>query len=201
VAASNKALVLLRDELDTPLGRLVIITEESGALRLVGFRDDHPRVAPGLGRYASDPRYELRPASNPGGASQALRRYFGGDLAAIDALSVASIGTPFQQTVWRALRAIDCGSTLSYSALARRIRNPNAVRAVGLANGANPVCIVVPCHRVIGTSGALTGYGGGLHRKRWLLAHERALPELDLPFESKERSSAAALGLREMPGV
>jgi methylated-DNA-[protein]-cysteine S-methyltransferase len=117
-----------------------------------------------------------------------LRRYFfEGECAAIDQLEVASIGTPFQKTVWRALRGIGSGSTLSYSALARRIGSPNAVRAVGLANGANPIGIVVPCHRVIGASGALTGYGGGLHRKRWLLAHERALPALELPFEEQAR--------------
>jgi methylated-DNA-[protein]-cysteine S-methyltransferase len=176
---------LLRDELDTPLGRLVVITEESGALRLVGWVDEHPRVAPGLHAYASDPRYELRPTVNPGGASEALRRYFDGELGAIDTLAVAGIGTPFQREVWRALRAIGCGTTLSYAALARRIRHPTAVRAVGLANGANPIGIVVPCHRVIGASGALTGYGGGLHRKRWLLAHERALPALELPFDAR----------------
>jgi methylated-DNA-[protein]-cysteine S-methyltransferase len=185
VIASKDRVVLLKDELATPLGRLMVITEESGALRLVGWVDEQPRRK--LLRYEDDPRYELCPAANPGGASEALRRYFEGELAAIDRLEVASIGTPFQKTVWRALRGIGYGSTLSYSALARRIRNPSAVRAVGLANGANPVGIVVPCHRVIGASGALTGYGGGLHRKRWLLAHERALPALELPFEAQAR--------------
>lgn len=184
MAAAPDRLVLLRDELDTPLGKLVLIGEEDGGLRLVGWIEEHERVAPALRAYASDPRYDLRRTSNPGGASEALGRYFEGELAALDRLAVANnIGTPFQRKVWRALRAIACGSTLSYSALARRIRSPNAVRAVGLANGANPVGIIVPCHRVIGASGALTGYGGGLHRKRWLLAHERALPELDLPFD------------------
>jgi methylated-DNA-[protein]-cysteine S-methyltransferase len=189
VAASPDRLVLLRDELETPLGTLMLISEPSGALRLVGWVEEHARVAPALRAYSNDPRYDLRQASNPGGASEALRSYFDGELGALDRLAVADIGTPFQRKVWRALRAIACGSTLSYSALARHIRNPNAVRAVGLANGANPVGIVVPCHRVIGASGALTGYGGGLWRKRWLLAHERALPELELPFETSWSSS------------
>jgi methylated-DNA-[protein]-cysteine S-methyltransferase len=85
---------------------------------------------------------------------------------------VLTNGTPFQQTVWAALREIPCGQTISYATLARRIGRPSAVRAVGLANGANPVGIVIPCHRVIGANGTLTGYGGGLDRKRWLLSHE-----------------------------
>ena len=111
---------------------------------------------------------------DPGGVSSALKAYFDGELTAIDGLAVCADGTPFQQTVWRALRDIPCGQTISYSTLARRIGRPTAVRAVGLANGSNPVGIVVPCHRVIGANGTLTGYGGGLDRKRWLLAHERA---------------------------
>jgi methylated-DNA-[protein]-cysteine S-methyltransferase len=98
--------------------------------------------------------------------------YFRGELRAIDGLRVETRGTPFQRAVWTALREIPCGTTVSYSDLARRIERPSAVRAVGLANGANPVAIVVPCHRVVGAGGALTGYGGGLSRKRWLLAHE-----------------------------
>ena len=84
-------------------------------------------------------------------------------------------GTDFQREVWRALRGIPCGTTLSYGELARRIGRPNAVRAVGLANGANPIGVVVPCHRVIGSNGSLTGYGGGIERKRWLLDHERQM--------------------------
>ena len=98
--------------------------------------------------------------------------YFRGDLAALDAIAVETGGTAFQRDVWQALRDIRPGKTLSYAELARRIGRPRAVRAVGLANGANPVAIVVPCHRVIGADGTLTGYGGGLWRKRWLLDHE-----------------------------
>jgi methylated-DNA-[protein]-cysteine S-methyltransferase len=110
-----------------------------------------------------------------------LDAYWAGARVEFD-LALDPVGTPFQREVWRALRAIRCGSTLSYGELARRIRHPSAVRAVGLANGQNPIGIVVPCHRVIGADGTLTGYGGGIERKRWLLAHERALPALELPF-------------------
>jgi len=100
---------------------------------------------------------------------EGLDRYFAGDLTAIDALAVNPSGTPFQLRVWRDVRA---GLTISYSAIAKRLGTPRAVRAVGAANGANPIPIVIPCHRVIGADGRLVGYGGGLERKRWLLAHE-----------------------------
>src|SRR5262249_24563412 len=110
------------------------------------------------------------------GAASAMRRYFAGDLRAIEALVVDPGGTPFQQRVWAALRRIPVGTTVAYSALAQRIGDPLAVRAVAAANGQNPIGIVIPCHRVIGAAGSLVGYGGGLPRKRWLLAHEGALP-------------------------
>ena len=101
-----------------------------------------------------------------------LQAYFAGALREFE-LPLAAAGTPFQQRVWRALCEIPYGETISYGELARRIGQPKAARAVGLANGRNPISIVVPCHRVIGANGSLTGYGGGLERKRWLLAHER----------------------------
>ena len=182
MARGAEPITLLRDELDTPIGRLALLANEAGELHMVGWVDERRRVTRGLMPGAVDARYRVLAASNPGGASDALRAYFDGELAAIDALPVASIGTPFQREVWRALRQIRCGSTLSYGELARRIANPSAVRAVGLANGQNPIGVVVPCHRVIGADGTLTGYGGGIERKRWLLAHERALPALELPF-------------------
>ena len=183
MANTPERIALLRDELDSPLGRLVVITETSGALRLIAWLEEHPKLEPVLLGYARDARYEVRSASDPGGATRALRDYFVGDLDALDRLEVADAGgTPFQRRVWRALRDIRCGTTLSYGELARRIGQPQAVRAVGLANGQNPINLVVPCHRVIGADGALTGYGGGLRRKRWLLSHERALPELELPL-------------------
>ncbi|MBO0756054.1 MAG: methylated-DNA--[protein]-cysteine S-methyltransferase, partial [Bradyrhizobiaceae bacterium] len=106
---------------------------------------------------------------------QALSAYFAGDLTAIDRIAVATRGTGFQRDVWAALRQIAPGTTLSYGALAKEIGHPKAVRAVGLANGANPIAIVIPCHRVIGADTSLTGYGGGIKRKRWLLNHEGAI--------------------------
>jgi methylated-DNA-[protein]-cysteine S-methyltransferase len=134
-----------------------------------------------LRSYAGE-GWVLTPASNPGGLSSALRAYFDGDLAAIDGLPVAASGTAFQTAVWRALRDIPRGETRSYSQLARQIGHPSAVRAVGLANGSNPIGVVVPCHRVIGADGSLTGYGGGIERKRWLLEHERCTQvTLELP--------------------
>jgi methylated-DNA-[protein]-cysteine S-methyltransferase len=108
----------------------------------------------------------------PATIADALDAYFGGRLDALEALAVRTGGTAFQRRVWAALRRIPAGTTTSYGALARRIGRPTAWRAVGLANGANPIALVVPCHRVIGASGALTGFGGGIERKRWLLAHE-----------------------------
>jgi methylated-DNA-[protein]-cysteine S-methyltransferase len=157
---------LLVDHLDTPLGLLAIVAEE-GHLRAVGWTDGHRRMERTLDGVT------LVEASDPGGFTSALRAYFGGDVGAIDALPVGAPGTPFQRSVWRALRDIPGSETISYGELARRIGKPAAVRAVGLANGANPIGIVVPCHRVIGADGTLTGYGGGIERKRWLLAHEQ----------------------------
>ena len=107
-------------------------------------------------------------------ARQQLSEYFAGARTVFD-LPTAATGTPFQQRVWQALRAIPHGRTASYGDIARAIGNPKAVRAVGLANGRNPLSIVVPCHRVIGSDGSLTGYGGGVERKQWLLAHEARL--------------------------
>jgi methylated-DNA-[protein]-cysteine S-methyltransferase len=122
-------------------------------------------------------------------ARRALQDYFEGDIDAPARLPTASNGTDFQRAVWDALRLIPVGQTISYGALAARIGRPTAMRAVGHANGANPIAIVVPCHRVIGANATLTGYGGGIERKRWLLAHERAgRPQAgDLVLESKGR--------------
>lgn len=123
----------------------------------------------------------------PEAIRQALVDYFNGDLTAIDSIPILMRGTPFQNKVWAALREIPPGTTISYGELAHRIGQPSASRAVGLANGSNPIAIVVPCHRVIGASGKLTGYGGGLDRKRWLLAHERGATPLALASTSPAR--------------
>jgi methylated-DNA-[protein]-cysteine S-methyltransferase len=162
----------LIDRLDTPIGELVIVAGADGRLRAMGWTDHETYLTRELHHYYGAGTFELEPAPDPSGLTTAMRKYFGGDLNVIDDLPVATPGTEFQRIVWRALRGIRCGTTLSYSDLASRIGRPSAVRAVGLANGANPIGIVVPCHRVIGANGTLTGYGGGLERKRWLLQHE-----------------------------
>jgi methylated-DNA-[protein]-cysteine S-methyltransferase len=114
----------------------------------------------------------LEEARVPENLKNAIERYFAGELAAIYALPIRTAGTAFQREVWSALREIPCGTTVSYAELAEQIGRPAAVRAVGLANGSNPIGVIVPCHRVIGSNGSLTGYGGGIERKRWLLEHE-----------------------------
>jgi O-6-methylguanine DNA methyltransferase len=153
------------------------VVDEKGRIRELGFTDGHERMQRGLAATDSTR------AKNPGGITQALEAYFDGELDAIEGLPVVLGGTEFQNSVWRGLLKIPCGETRSYGDLARKIGRPSAVRAVGLANGANPIGIVVPCHRVIGSNGTLTGYGGGIERKRWLLAHEHALEEQEsLPF-------------------
>ncbi len=114
--------------------------------------------------------------------TRAVGRYFAGDLAALDRVKILADGTPFQQSVWTELRKIPAGTTISYAELAHRIGRPQAVRAAGAANGANPIGIVIPCHRVIGANGNLTGYGGGIEKKSWLLEHERKhAPETPSP--------------------
>jgi methylated-DNA-[protein]-cysteine S-methyltransferase len=148
----------------------LIACDEEGRLRLFDWIDYEDRWGPMLlARYGE---MKLISKRDPFGHTGVLKAYMEGEVRAIDALPVAFAGTPFQNEVWKALRTIPAGETLSYGALAKRIGAPKAVRAVGLANGANPVGVVVPCHRVIGSDGSLTGYGGGLERKRWLLAHE-----------------------------
>jgi methylated-DNA-[protein]-cysteine S-methyltransferase len=170
----HKRFEFLTDRIATPMGELIIVADAQGNLRTIDWTDHEARMKALLNRQYGKGRYTLNPKRDPGGLSSAMRRYFKGDLAAIDKLPVKTAGTPFQRSVWRALRGIKCGSTISYAELARRIGSPTAVRAVGLANGQNPISIVVPCHRVIGSNGQLTGYGGGLHRKEWLLQHEGA---------------------------
>jgi methylated-DNA-[protein]-cysteine S-methyltransferase len=143
--------------LKSPVGMLSV-KADAGVLREIRF---------------SSTDYGRRPAA-PALQSLASRivAYFEGDLRALEAIAVDPEGTLFQREVWRTLLQIPAGRTWSYADLARAIGRPDAVRAVGAANGANPIPIVIPCHRVIGANGRLVGYGGGLDRKRWLLAHE-----------------------------
>jgi methylated-DNA-[protein]-cysteine S-methyltransferase len=168
----GEVLQLLIDRMETPIGELLIVADHSGNLRAVDWTDHETRMRRLLRLHYGDDGFRLEPARNPSGLTDAIRRYFAGELTAIDALPVQTAGTPFQRDVWHALREITCGSTLSYAKLAERIGRPSAVRAVGLANGSNPIGVVVPCHRVIAANGSLTGYGGGIERKRWLLEHE-----------------------------
>ena len=172
----REMLELLIDRIATPTGEMILVADNRGSLRTIDWTDHETRMKRLLDRQYGKGGYKLTPARDPAGLASAMRRYFGGDLGAIDRLPVKTGGTAFQKTVWKALRAIKCGTTISYAELALRIGRPKAVRAVGLANGQNPVGIVVPCHRVIGSNGSLTGYGGGLHRKEWLLNHEGATP-------------------------
>lgn len=168
----REKLELLIDRFATPAGEMIVIADREGNLRVVDWTDHEARMTRSLDRQYGKGGYTLAAARDPGGLSTAMRRYFAGDHAVLDKLPVKAEGTPFQKSVWQALRKIGCGTTISYAELARRIGRPKAVRAVGLANGQNPVSVVVPCHRVIGSNGSLTGYGGGLPRKKWLLEHE-----------------------------
>jgi O-6-methylguanine DNA methyltransferase len=155
----------------SPIGGMLIVTDDDDVTRAIEFEDHLPRLHQLLRIHYGT--YELADASAGGAAIHALRAYFGGELAAIETVAVRTEGTAFQRDVWRALRDIPAGQTTSYGQLAADLGRRGASRAVGLANGSNPVSLIVPCHRVIGANGALTGYGGGIERKRWLLEHER----------------------------
>jgi methylated-DNA-[protein]-cysteine S-methyltransferase len=162
---------LTLDRYPTPIGDLLLASDDGGRLRGVDLYGDEPRMIKWLhNQYGK--RLTLEPGQAPTAVRRALGDYFAGRLEALDEIACQADGTSFQQGVWTALRAIPAGTTVSYGALAEHLGNPKAVRAVGLANGSNPIPIVIPCHRVIGSNGSLTGYGGGLERKRWLLAHE-----------------------------
>lgn len=163
---------LFLDRLATPTGEALLVTDEAGVLRAFDWSDHEARMRRLLRLHYG--ATTLQPGPAPAAVREALEAYFAGEVGALQAVAWDTAGTDFQRSVWAALRTIPPGETLSYGMLAARIGHPKAVRAVGLANGANPVGVVVPCHRVIGANGALTGYGGGLDRKRWLLAHEGA---------------------------
>lgn len=159
--------------LDSPLGPLLAVTGRDGALHGLDYADHADRLHRLFARH--HPGAGLSEAAPPPPLVAALAGYFAGDLAALAPVGVAAIGSPFQRRAWAALRAIPPGETRSYGAQAAAMGCPSAARAVGLANGANPIAIVVPCHRVVGAGGGLTGYAGGVERKAWLLGHEGAL--------------------------
>jgi methylated-DNA-[protein]-cysteine S-methyltransferase len=154
----------------SPVGDLLLLADDYG---LRGLYMPHPRHGPA--------RAAGRPADAPFAAvREQLDAYFAGELDAFD-LRLAPQGTPFQLRVWDQLRQIPFGETVSYGELADRLDSPRAVRAVGLANGRNPISIVIPCHRVIGADGSLVGFGAGIERKRWLLDHEAIASGRRLP--------------------
>jgi methylated-DNA-[protein]-cysteine S-methyltransferase len=158
------------DRLPTPIGLMLLVTDADGALCALDWEDHEPRLKTLLRLQHGAPVLLAAPA--PRATRAALSGYFAGDLAGLAAIAWRVAGTAFQRKVWNGLRTIPPGTTTSYGALAAQLGMPKAVRAVGFANGSNPISIVVPCHRVIGADGSLTGYGGGLPRKRWLLQHE-----------------------------
>jgi len=157
----------------TPIGPLLLAVH-SGSLIRLELDCDAARLERDLVRRFGS--VELEEAEDPSGVATRVGRYFAGELRALDGIAVDPGGTAFQNQVWLKLREIPPGRTWSYAELARAVGKPSAVRAVGAANGANPIAIVLPCHRVIGSDGSLTGYGGGLERKQWLLGHEGARP-------------------------
>ena len=170
---NGKKQTIYRDILETPLGSLSIVSNEDATLKAVLW--DTGGYVEKLLKAEYRDGFELVATHDHGGLTTRLAAYFDGHLDAIGNLPVAMFGTAFQKNVWRALQQIPTGATTSYGQIAAQLGVPSAARAVGLANGSNPISIVVPCHRVIGANGSLTGYGGGLERKAWLLKHEGCL--------------------------
>ena len=174
-------MLLYYDEFNSPIGR-ILFASDGEAVCVLDFAGYESRMQALLAHRYGD--VELRGGSDPLGLKQLLRNYFDGDLQVFDSTPVRAGGSAFQELVWKALRTIPAGATWTYGQLALHLHRPKAARAVGHANSLNPVAIIVPCHRVIGASSALTGYAGGLERKQWLLRHEGALQAaLDLRQE------------------
>ena len=156
----------------TPIGTMLVVFDRQERLRALNFDAFEDRMARALGLAYGRKNIAMVEGPVCQSVMRKLQAYLDGDITAIDDIPVETAGTQFQREVWAALRTIPGGKTETYGGIARTIHRPKAVRAVGAANGANPVAVVVPCHRVIGSNGLLTGYGGGLDRKRWLLKHE-----------------------------
>jgi methylated-DNA-[protein]-cysteine S-methyltransferase len=164
---------LWMDRMATPIGEALIVTDETGMLRAFDWADREAGMVRLLRLHYGT--MMPTPGAAPAEMKRRLRGYFEGDLESFTAIEWRTAGTPFQRAVWTGLTTIPAGQTLSYGALAAKLGCPTSVRAVGTANGSNPISVVVPCHRVIGADGSLTGYGGGLARKQWLLRHEGAV--------------------------
>jgi methylated-DNA-[protein]-cysteine S-methyltransferase len=161
------------DEIASPIGAIRLVHDGDGRVRALDFEGFEERNTRLLRRQYG--AFELSAGRAPRSVADALTAYFDGELDALGRIEIHTAGTAFQEAAWAALRAIPAGATRSYAQQASAIGAPKAVRAIGRANGDNPVAIITPCHRVIGANGDLTGFGGGLHRKRWLLEHEGAL--------------------------
>jgi methylated-DNA-[protein]-cysteine S-methyltransferase len=177
----------------TPTGPMLLLTDAQERVRALDWEDHEERMQRRLARHGgadADAAWVEPSSGRASKARRAVQAYFGGELSALEALDVHTGGTQFQRDVWAALRAIPVGETTSYGQLATTIGRPRAVRAVGLANGANPIALVVPCHRVIGADASLTGYGGGIERKRWLLEHEGVY--LEAPRARRPRTNGQA---------
>ena len=179
---TKQTLKFRLDRIETPVGEMLIVQDERERLRALDWQEYEQRMNRLFDRYYGKGAVELTSGDGSGRVVDALKRYVAGELNAIDTLEVETEGTEFQRQVWRKLRDIPCGQTWSYGELARNIGKPSASRAVGMANGANPIGVVVPCHRVIGANHTLTGYGSGIERKHWLLAHEGVV--IDEPRQS-----------------
>jgi methylated-DNA-[protein]-cysteine S-methyltransferase len=158
------------DRLDTPIGTVLLVSDEDDVLCALDWQDYEPRMRDLL--RLQHGAFVLKERAAAPDIRSALSAYFDGELDALRTIRWRLGGTPFQRKVWTALARIPAGTTMSYGALAAQLGSPKAMRAVGHANGANPISVVIPCHRLIGAGGSLVKYGGGLHRKRWLLAHE-----------------------------
>lgn len=168
----RRRLALAMETVETPLGALLLVADGESVLYSADFADCEDRLRRLLDRRLGSVGYVLSPGCVSTEITTALAGYFAGDLDAIRRIPLKPGGTPFQGAVWAALRASEPGNPITYAGLADRLGRPQAARAVGHANAANPFCIVVPCHRLVGSAGALTGYSGGVERKRWLLDHE-----------------------------
>lgn len=166
-------LALFREVLPSPVGDIVLLTDGQGRVRALDFHDYDARMRRLLDRHYGAAGWSLTEAHAATPAAGALGRYLAGDLAALVGVETATNGTAFQREVWAALRQVPAAASRAYGELAHALGRPGSARAVGRANGSNPIAIVVPCHRVVGAGGALTGYAGGVERKRWLLEHER----------------------------
>ncbi len=182
-------MIIRIDQLDTPVGTLCLAVRDHAVVAL-GFLERWEELKGKLGARFGQATW--RPERDPAGVSGRLHRYFEGELEALATIAIDPGGTAFQRRVWTDLRRVPVGRTVSYAELAARIGAARAVRAVAGANAANPIAIVVPCHRVIGADGQLRGYAYGLARKQWLLNHESATGWRQCELVDLERHTTAS---------